>query len=141
MPIPATSDRAQADHGLLKLVVPDPDPAIQPRASRPGRAAVAAWTACIAALAGFILFARVTVEAGWFPGLRSDRVLAIWADFGDRLSGSTTTLGPLAIALYAALALFLLLSAAGLWLALTAHPPAASDPFVPAPAQDRGAEP
>lgn len=90
--------------------------------ARPSPGVIACWLVAVAALAGFILFARVPIEAGWFPGLRTDRVLAIWSDFGDRLSDSTTRLSPLALAVYAALLLFLVLAAVGLWFALTTPP-------------------
>jgi len=90
-------------------------------APRPSRGILLTWLAAMIALTGFVLFGRVPIEAGWFPGLRSDRVVAVWADLGDRLSGSTTATRLGEVALYLGLVLFLVGSAVGLWFALTAR--------------------
>lgn len=78
-----------------------------------------AWLGPVLALAGLIGFGTVPIEGGWFGGRRSDRVLAVWADYGDQLSNSVTQTSLKEIGLYVLLAVILLLAAVGYWLALT----------------------
>lgn len=118
---------AADDHPSLAEPAAEEPPALPtPSAAVPRpatRGVVWIWWVALIALVLFFALGTVPVEAGWFPGLRSDRVAAVWADYGDQLSGSRAGTGPRELALYAALALFLLGSAAALWLALTAHDP------------------
>jgi len=95
-----------------------PPPVATPR--RPLGAAVRlAWAVPVIAFVAFIAFGTIPIEGGWFPGQRSDRVLAVWADYGNQLSDSVTQTSLKEVGLYALLGSVLFFAAVGFWLALT----------------------
>ncbi len=114
----------------------------QPAARRSvERGAVVVWSVAVASLLLFLAFGSVPIEAGWFPGLRSERVTSIWADYGDQLSASRTSTGLRELALDAALVLFLVGSGAALWFALTARDQVPATPPEPLGTGDLKSQP
>ena len=91
------------------------------------RVIAAAWLATAGAVAIFLGFGSVTLEAGARPG-RSQRVVEVWRRFlADLPEGGNAAL--LRVVVVGLIAVVLLGSALGFWLAMTAADDSASRPL------------
>lgn len=96
------------------------EPVVAPSEPPRRRAVAVVWLLAVAALALFVAFGSATIRTGF--RLRSERSLPIgelWWRFADELADAGAA-GLVRVGVYAALALVLVGSALGLWLALTA---------------------